>query len=318
VSYLESRVRACYETAPFPNILQGATDFEGTIRLGVEWAMLNWRGLGFDWQAIRPSTVLCAGCGTGEEAIVLSRLLPDATIHAIDISEPSLAIARQNADKAMVTNITFLQLSILEDLPSLLFSYDLVYCSGVIHHLRDPQKGFGILLNSVSKDGHVIFSLYNTYGLLFYKVRLLLLDFLAGDDQSKRITWTLRLGFHDGGNKATLWDSFVHPQVTTYTIGQVRRWASTHSRILSGIAPPLTIPGLFAYALTGQHFALRRQWLIKLVLQFAQTFFRGPDSAVGTVPARLPVSSSPLRDFLFQIIYFILGKGECFYMIRNM
>jgi len=110
----------------------------------------------------------------------------------------------------------------------------------------------------------------------------------------------------------------VHPQVTTYTIGQVRRWASTHSRILSGIAPPLTIPGLFAYALTGQHFALRRQWLIKLVLQFAQTFFRGPDSAVGTVPARLPVSSSPLRDFLFQIIYFILGKGECFYMIRNM
>lgn len=200
----------------------------------------------------------------------------------------------------------------------MLFSYDLGYCSGVIHHLRDPQKGFGILLNSVSEGGLVIFGLYNTYGLLFYKLNLLLLDFLAGDDQSKRITWTLRLGFHDGGNKATLWDSFVHPQVTTYTIGQVRRWASTHSRTLSGIAPPLTIPGLTAYALTGQHFALRRQWLIKLVLQFAQTFFRGPDSAVGTVPARLPVSSSPLRDFLFQTIYFILGKREYFYMIHNM
>ena len=85
-----------------------------------------------------------------------------------------------------------------------------------------------------------------------------------------------------------------------------------------GHCPTTTIPGLTAYALTGQHFALRRQWLIKLVLQFAQTFFRGPDSAVGTVPARLPVSSSPLRDFLFQTIYFILGKREYFYMIHNM
>ena len=113
---LESKVRACYETAPFPNILQGTADFEEAIRLGVEWAMLNWRGLGFDWQVISPSTVLCAGCGTGEEAIILSRLFPDAAIHAIDISEPSLLIAMQNAKRALANNIIFQRVSILEDL----------------------------------------------------------------------------------------------------------------------------------------------------------------------------------------------------------
>jgi len=315
---LESKVRACYETAPFPNILQGTADFEEAIRLGVEWAMLNWRGLGFDWQVISPSTVLCAGCGTGEEAIILSRLLPDATIHAIDISEPSLAIARQNADRAMAENITFQRLSILEDLPSLGHLYDLVYCSGVIHHLRDPKEGFGILLQCVTDGGHLLFSLYNSYGLFTYKLQLTILNLLAGDNQSKRIKWTVRLGFHDGGNKATLWDSFVHPQVTTYTIGQVRRWASTHSRTLSGIAPPLTIPGLIAYAVKGQRFALRRRWLLNLVLQCARPFLRSPDPALGTVPARRTTPSSPIRDVLFQFIYFILGKGEIFYMIKNM
>jgi len=32
MSNLESKVRACYETAPFPNILQGATDTRGFLR----------------------------------------------------------------------------------------------------------------------------------------------------------------------------------------------------------------------------------------------------------------------------------------------
>ena len=314
---IEKKVQNCYEKSPFPNILQNSADFERDICEGIEWTILNWEALGFDWKVIRPSTVLCAGCGTGEEAIILSRLLPNAVIHAIDISESSLVIAKQNAVRALAKNIIFERLSILEDLPLVSNKYDLVYCSGVIHHLRAPEIGFETLLHSVSEKGDIIFSLYNTYGLLIYLCRLRVLDILAGNDPFRRIKWTMRMGFHDGKNQATLWDSFVHPQVTTYSISQVRKWATTHSRIIMGISPPLSISGLIAYALKGQRFVQRRQWLIKTLLRFFRQFVNEPTGIHGKNHPRLSNSSSPVRDMFFQIIYFFLGKGECFYYISN-
>jgi SAM-dependent methyltransferase len=314
---LEQQVQKCYETSPFPNILQRSADFEGDIRQGIEWAILNWEALGFDWKVIRPSTVLCAGCGTGEEAIILSRLFPDAAIHAIDISEPSLLIAMQNAKRALANNIIFQRVSILEDLPLLSRKYDLVYCSGVIHHLSEPEIGFGVLLNCVTDSGRMICSLYNTYGLLTYLCRLRFLDILAGNDPFRRIKWTMRMGFHDGKNQATLWDFFVHPQVNTYTIGQVRKWAIAHSRIIMGISPPLSISGLVAYALRGQRFAQRRQQLIKTVLRLLRRFFDEPNEIHGKPHTRLSISLSPIRDVFFQSIFLLLGKGECFYLIQK-
>jgi release factor glutamine methyltransferase len=58
----------------------------------------------------QPSTALDFGTGSGCLAVALAVKCPDATVHAVDISEPALQVAKQNAEHHHVTDrIQFLQ-----------------------------------------------------------------------------------------------------------------------------------------------------------------------------------------------------------------
>jgi release factor glutamine methyltransferase len=63
-------------------------------------------------------TIVDVGTGSGCIAVTLARHLPQASLFAIDVSEPALAVARQNAAKHGVTDrINFLQGDLLAPLP---------------------------------------------------------------------------------------------------------------------------------------------------------------------------------------------------------
>lgn len=309
---LETKVQKCYESAPFPDNLRKAKNFDKELKRTIDWIELNLNFLSRDLTKQRPKNVLCAGCGTGEEAISLAKIYPHSKILAIDISNPSLAIAKKNAKKARVTNIVFQQQSILEDLPSLNKVFDFIYCAGVIHHLANPEKGFRILTDKLAKNGKIVIMLYNSYGLFFYKCQLALLRILAGNNINKRLLFIGVLGLDKGKGKSEVYDSYINPQVTTFSIENIKTWVEKRKLVISGIVPPLSLGLLIEYAVSGQKYFFRRKTLVSIALKIVKPFSK-EFSKTDNNKLHLPI----YKTIFYQMIYLVLGKGECQYLIEN-
>lgn len=112
------------------------------------------------WQGKEKLNVLVAGCGTGRQAIRLASYFNDLNVVAIDLSGRSLAYAQQQANKYKVSNIQFIQADILEfsDFPLL---FDVIECSGVLHHMEDPNQGLNALQQLLSPTGVMKIALYS-------------------------------------------------------------------------------------------------------------------------------------------------------------
>lgn len=112
------------------------------------------------WQGKKKLNVLVAGCGTGRQAIRLASYFNDLNIIAIDLSGRSLAYAKQQASKYKVDNIQFIQADILE-FSSFPMLFDVIECSGVLHHMEDPEQGLRSLSNVLSPTGVMKIALYS-------------------------------------------------------------------------------------------------------------------------------------------------------------
>lgn len=110
--------------------------------------------------------VLVAGGGTGDAIIALAEQLrgTEAELIYIDMSEASMRIAQQRAANRHLTNITWIRDSLL-NLPKLnVGTFDYINCSGVLHHLADPDLGLGVLASCLKDDGAMCIMVYATYG----------------------------------------------------------------------------------------------------------------------------------------------------------
>src|SRR5436309_1924144 len=83
--------------------------------------------------------ILIAGCGTSQAAIHALRE-PDARVTAIDISETSLRYTRDLRQKYRSRNLDLYRLAI-EQVGELGQIFDQIVCTGVLHHLPDPDTG---------------------------------------------------------------------------------------------------------------------------------------------------------------------------------
>ncbi len=99
----------------------------------------------------KKADILVAGCGTGQEAVQLAYVFPDAKITAVDLSRTSLAYAIFKARELGIDNIEFSQCDILK-LGELDKRFDYIASSGVLHHMDDP-KGAWKILNGLLKPG---------------------------------------------------------------------------------------------------------------------------------------------------------------------
>ena len=102
--------------------------------------------------------ILVAGCGTGREALTLARIAPEGQVAAIELSEASLAIARDRC--AGQPNLRLLRhdLHAVADLGQ---RFDHVSCSGVLHHLANPEAGWAALVNVLAPNGTMRIALYS-------------------------------------------------------------------------------------------------------------------------------------------------------------
>ncbi|MFT2019317.1 class I SAM-dependent methyltransferase [Streptomyces sp. 796.1] len=146
-------VRSLYERFPYPS-----PDAESGLIHDVSNAM------GFLLADGRLGTrrVLDAGCGTGHRLVALAKSHPQAHFVGVDASEASLAVARELADRHGVGNIDFRQglvpgLDLADD-------FDLVVCTGLVHHLPDPRAGLRWLSERLAPDGLLYLWLYHAIG----------------------------------------------------------------------------------------------------------------------------------------------------------
>ncbi len=105
----------------------------------------------------RPN-ILVAGCGTGREAMTLARLAPDATVTAIELSDTSLTVARARC--AGQANLHLLRHD-LHAVAELGQRFDYIVCSGVLHHLPDPEAGWAALVGVLAPRGAMQVALYS-------------------------------------------------------------------------------------------------------------------------------------------------------------
>ncbi|SRR5216683_128825 len=97
--------------------------------------------------------VLDVGSGPGVAACTLAQLLARAHVLAVDGAAPLLAMAKERASRLGVGNrLTTRLVSLPEGLADLPQA-DLVWVSGVVHHLPDPVAGLRALGTLVRPDG---------------------------------------------------------------------------------------------------------------------------------------------------------------------
>lgn len=107
-----------------------------------------------------PARILIAGCGTGQEALMIASAFDRAEILAVDLSRTSLAYAMKKADEYGIRNISFRQADLLRMEPPG-DAYDLIISAGVLHHLEDPQQGWKKLHDQLKPGGVMMIALYS-------------------------------------------------------------------------------------------------------------------------------------------------------------
>ena len=107
-------------------------------------------------------SILIAGCGTSQAAKHALRL-PAAQVTGIDFSATSVRCTGELKRKYHLRNLQVRQLPI-ERVNELETSFDQIVCTGVLHHLADPDAGLSALRGVLKPDGAMHLMVYAPYG----------------------------------------------------------------------------------------------------------------------------------------------------------
>ncbi|WP_420403715.1 methyltransferase domain-containing protein [Nisaea sp.] len=152
------KVREQYELHPYPRW----RSVDGQIRRKKLDAHLRDRfpAMRFDGIDLEAPRLLVAGCGTGRHAIQTAARYEGVEVTAVDLSRRSLGYAARMAQALGRTNIRFAQADIL-GLGALEERFDVIECSGVLHHMADPMAGWQVLRGLLKPGGLMRVALYS-------------------------------------------------------------------------------------------------------------------------------------------------------------
>jgi SAM-dependent methyltransferase len=188
----------------------------------------------------RPLNALIAGGGTGDACVMLAAQLARAgragRVTYLDRSAAAMAIARKRVEARGLTNVAFVQGSLL-DLPARrLGPFDYIDCCGVLHHLPDPAAGLRALLAVLAPGGGLGLMVYAPHGRTGVYMAQDALRRLAPPDlplperieTARRLLRTLhpehwfarnaRLNDHLAGGDAGIVDLLLHARDRAYTV----------------------------------------------------------------------------------------------------
>jgi SAM-dependent methyltransferase len=169
------------------------------------------------------------GSGTSQ----LSNYLAIGTnnkIFAFDPTESSLRLGYNFAKKNGIKNVSFVNADIFDDVLEEKY-FDFVWCSGVLHHTKNPDGGFAIIQKSLKTNGYIFIGLYNKYGRFRTFVRQILYKFF-GDRLIMIMDPYLRsLDKRNAQSKIDAWvqDQYKHPLEQSHTFDEVLNWFGDHN-----------------------------------------------------------------------------------------
>ena len=185
--------------------------------------------------------ILVAGCGTWQAA-KYAVCRPGARVVGIDVSTTSLEHTGRLKRQYSLTNLETAQLPI-ESAAALGRSFDLIVCTGVLHHLADPDAGLRALRAVLKPDGVMSLMVYAPYGrtgvymLQDYCRRLGvgtseqeiadLVSVLRALPQHHPLVALLR-GARDGASADALADALLNPRDRSYSVPQLLDFIARH------------------------------------------------------------------------------------------
>src|SRR5438874_2559496 len=154
------QVRGFYEHHPYPppaDDLEKYLAWRDPQKRRAEFHLL-WPSRPFD----ENHSILIAGCGTSQAAKHAMRW-PAARVTGIDFSETSVRCTEELKQKYNLANLQVHELPI-ERAHELKTSFDQIVCTGVLHHLADPDAGLRALRGVLAPDGVMNIMVYAPYG----------------------------------------------------------------------------------------------------------------------------------------------------------
>jgi very-short-patch-repair endonuclease/2-polyprenyl-3-methyl-5-hydroxy-6-metoxy-1,4-benzoquinol methylase len=232
----DNAVRLFYESHPYPAPLRDLDPHRELYRNPHRrraWSSLLW-----PTEKPRPDReILVAGCGTSQAAIHALRE-PDAHVTAIDISETSLRHTGELQRKYSLRNLDLHRLAI-EDVGELGRTFDQIVCTGVLHHLPDPDTGLRSLRGVLAPEGAMQLMVYATYGragiyMMQEYCRLVGIGATEAELRDLGATIGALSADHPIADVArrtkdftypdALADALLHPQDRAYTVPQLYAW----------------------------------------------------------------------------------------------
>ncbi len=225
-------VRAFYEEHPYPPPVDSLDKYR---RL---WQDPERRRADFHlfWPT-RPYTedysILIAGCGTSQAAKHALRW-PAARVTGIDFSAGSVRSTLELKRKYRLNNLAVQQLPI-ERAQELGTSFDQIVCTGVLHHLPDPDAGLRALRGVLDREGAMHLMVYAPYGrtgIYMMQRFCALLGIRPSEGEIRDLMVALQAlpAGHpleavlreapDFRDEAALADALLHPQDRAYSVPQ--------------------------------------------------------------------------------------------------
>ena len=238
---MSDKVRDQYETYPYPS--RNPADEARRLIVGSPSNLLeiNHYLFGGRRDFAQPFRALVAGGGTGDATIMLAQQLADAggvgEVVYLDLSAASRSIAEARAEARGLTNIRFVQGSLL-DLEALgLGRFDYIDCCGVLHHLAEPDAGLAALTGALAPDGGMGLMVYGRYGRSgVYPLQAVLRSLVGDRPLAEQVSFARRLLTNlpatnlfvrnpvlrdHTGSDAELVDLLLHSQDRAYTVEEI-------------------------------------------------------------------------------------------------
>jgi SAM-dependent methyltransferase len=189
------------------------------------------------WPHGRPQrqlNILVAGCGTVQAAYTAYMNRGDEVV-GIDLSEASLAHERYLQERHGLSNLKLFKGDLIE-VGDLGLQFDVILCTGVLHHMADPHAGVAALRDVLAPGGVMVLMLYGqtvrtgVYMLQDAFRRMHIAQTSQGVAQVRRILGELPKRHYardyidaatELNDDAAVVDTFLHPQDRAYTVPQV-------------------------------------------------------------------------------------------------
>jgi SAM-dependent methyltransferase len=208
-------VRAFYGHAPFP----GYRERETIASLRARAERSDFARL-LDLAIPGDARIVEVGCGTGQMSLYLARA--ERLVIGADLTRASLLLGADAARRFGMDRVMFVETDL--NRPGLKSgAFDVVYCSGVLHHTPDPHAAFAAVVRLARPGGLIVLGLYNALA----RTPLLLRRVCAKASGYRWIPFDPVLADRQGEparREAWLRDQYMHPEEHLHTLGQVRGW----------------------------------------------------------------------------------------------